>query len=230
LNRDEVLNTPDANELTVLSNLDDTVNFDGGWTLAGVLVQAGVFFRVLEQGAARLLLNGPANWQNPLNGVDVNANGSVEPQDVLIIVNELNDPQFHNATGLLTEAAQVPVFPNLFYDVLPDGFVVPLDALRIVNFLNAGEAGGSEGELAARDLFFAKSGDLLPSSPNRSMPRTVECSDGTGVAQESPLFLPPAHATQPASRRAVPIRPSNRPDVMRWLDEWLSEMKPPDDL
>lgn len=55
-----------------------------------MLTKDGEFFRALQQDisptkTARLLLNGPANWQNPINRHDTNNNGiTVEPIGVIL--------------------------------------------------------------------------------------------------------------------------------------------------
>lgn len=69
---------------------------------------------------------------------------SVTPLDVLIVVNELNSP---NTTDGLLPAAPTRIVPPRFLDVNADGYVAPIDVLRIVNFLNAQSAEG-EGEFA----------------------------------------------------------------------------------
>jgi hypothetical protein len=72
-------------------------------------------------------------WQNPANALDVNNDGMVIPQDVLIVINELTEHDFSNpVTGQLQPT---PPPDNDFYDVNGDGFVSPRDALAIINFL-----------------------------------------------------------------------------------------------
>ena len=145
-----------GNSLTVLSDFGDSVNIGSGWKISGTQVDSGNFVRRLDQGTARLLLSGPADWQNPANPLDVNANGSVEPLDVLLIINELNVGRFHDRVGLLTVAVQLTPFPNTYFDSSGDRFVTPLDALLIINFLNRQVSGeGEQGLLVDRDAAFA---------------------------------------------------------------------------
>lgn len=85
-------------------------------------------------------------WKNIAKPLDSNGDNSVAPNDVLLVVNELNArnarrlPTSHPAAGPLAG----------FVDTNGDGFISPIDVLRIVNHLNAG---GGEGEdsLAAHD-------------------------------------------------------------------------------
>jgi hypothetical protein len=134
-----------TSELRVLSDLDDTVNFGSGWSLTGMMVERGVFFRVLEQDNARLLLNGPAHWQNPVNPHDVNNNGVADPVgDILALLNELNQRTIIDDTGLLPEYPKSGSL-NAFYDVNGDGLLTPVgDALLQINYINA--LAGQEGE------------------------------------------------------------------------------------
>jgi hypothetical protein len=73
--------------------------------------------------------------------LDVNNDNFLTPLDVLIVINELNDPRYMGRSSQLPNGrpAQTP-----FYDVNGDSFCAPLDALIIINFLNKG--GQAEGE------------------------------------------------------------------------------------
>ncbi len=78
------------------------------------------------------------NRQNPF---DVDADGSVSPLDVLLLVNEIN------ATGSRVLPRPVP-FSAPFVDPTNDGILDPLDVLQVVNYLNnmQGQGPGPEGE------------------------------------------------------------------------------------
>lgn len=85
-------------------------------------------------------------WQNALVNCDVDGDTVVAPIDVLLIINELNDPKVILAGGALP----APFTPHLFYDVNGDGFLAPIDALIVINFLNAeGEADGESGTVVS---------------------------------------------------------------------------------
>jgi len=71
----------------------------------------------------------PANrWRNAVHPEDVNANGTVEPLDVLIIINFLNS---RKENVLSTRDVVMPPY----YDVVDDGRVTPLDVLVVINYL-----------------------------------------------------------------------------------------------
>ena len=95
-----------------------------------------------------------APWQNNRMPTDVDNDASTSPLDVLLIVNELNSPQYHTQQ----DSRLVPRTNNAlpFFDVDGDGFISPLDALIIINAINRGSSGG-EGEISSspihEDLF-----------------------------------------------------------------------------
>ena len=71
-------------------------------------------------------------WNNPFDSGDVNDDGIVTPLDVLLIINELNDRQFIDETGLINAD---PV-AELQMDVNNDGFISPIDALSVISELD----------------------------------------------------------------------------------------------
>ena len=77
------------------------------------------------------------SWQNPFNPGDVNNDGQVVPQDILVSINELNGRQFIDSVGQLPDRALHPTAP--FYDFNGDGKLVPLDVLPIINRYNGDE-------------------------------------------------------------------------------------------
>ncbi len=78
-------------------------------------------------------------WHNFDNPLDVNANGSVSPTDVLLIINAIN-------AGVASVIGRSPADPVEYLDVNNDSQVTALDVLLTINFINASAAG--EGEIA----------------------------------------------------------------------------------
>ncbi len=76
-------------------------------------------------------------WHNIMNPLDVDADNTVSPLDVLTIVNYLN--QF--GSGPVTADK-----PPAFLDVDSDNSISPLDALIVINYLNSHSNGQGEGE------------------------------------------------------------------------------------
>ncbi len=147
---DRAVSQAAGGSLSVSANSDDKVDIAGQWDLASTTTRDELFYRVLQGTGRQLLLNGPSDWRNPLSQFDVNASESVEPLDVLLVINLLN---FSSINGILDksnrlqEARSVQPFPNIYPDTNGDGFVTAIDALFIINFLNVRATG--EGETRA---------------------------------------------------------------------------------
>ena len=77
-----------------------------------------------------------SDWQNidnPAN-VDDDPGDAISPVDALLVVNELNWPEFSDPkTGELEPASAFEGVPPPFLDVDGDGFVSPRDAIRVIN-------------------------------------------------------------------------------------------------
>ena len=138
-----------------------------------------------------------SGWQNQLNPLDVDRDGTTAPLDALIIINELNDSSRVNPSSRLVSVGNVP--PEFLFDTTGDGHISPLDALLIVNFLND-PLRNTEGERAAfnkllawnvspairRDEFDARNTDLSSLKQTRESSLDAESrigSDDTSVRQ-----------------------------------------------
>ncbi len=89
----------------------------------------------------------PSSHRNPVNNLDVNADGYISPLDVLIVVNYLN---FQSRPSIpISDLAPAPPY----MDVDGDRFITPLDVLALVNYLNArsNQHGEGEGQLVGVD-------------------------------------------------------------------------------
>jgi hypothetical protein len=99
---------------------------------------------------------------NPLNPLDVNGDGLVTPQDVLILINALN----------ATSVAAAQATNDYYLDVDGNGLVTPADVLMVINYLNANRpatASSGEGEAASLEPQTAS----VPSVPSMPVPATV---------------------------------------------------------
>ncbi|MFN8738634.1 MAG: cadherin domain-containing protein [Pirellula sp.] len=86
-------------------------------------------------------VNNLSPWQNAVNPLDVNRNNSVDPIDVLLLINALNEEMALSNPRPASALSQ----PDL--DVDGDNGLSPIDVLLIVNYLNGQRSGGSaEGE------------------------------------------------------------------------------------
>jgi len=157
LNQQEVLNMSDVSDtLYVISDSDDTVNIGTGWTLAETTIENGIFYRVLEQGTARLLLKGPRDWQNPAQPEDVNGVNGVSPLDVLTIIHQINS----NPGDTSLPDPLVTPEPLFFYDVNGDGLCTPLDVLTVIQHINSRMGVSGEEESAQSALVAVADGPV----------------------------------------------------------------------
>ncbi len=95
----------------------------------------------LEALETRVLL--AADWQNPVNALDVDASGEiapVSPMDALLVINELNLPQFSDPDSGQLFARDSADSSTAYFDVNGDGVVSPVDALQVVNSINGQSA------------------------------------------------------------------------------------------
>lgn len=169
-------------ETTVKSEAGDTVLFEDGWSLTRTEIIEGTFYRVIERQGATILLNGPRNWQHPLNPADANNNQIfVEPiGDILRLINEVNTPKLIDKDGALPEPPSAPI--ETFYDVNGDGFLSAVgDILRQINLANS----EAEGESASGDGVGAPVPILAPLSASGSTSvRLSDRDDDTALEKE----------------------------------------------
>ncbi|MCA9121209.1 MAG: DUF11 domain-containing protein [Planctomycetaceae bacterium] len=118
------------------------------------LSMPGGIVRLGDQVTAELSITAPFwAWQNQLNRLDVNGDSKVSPIDVLIIINELNNPTVILAGGLLPTPGAAGI--TFHYDVSGDDILAPIDALQVINFLNKDAL--AEAESPASDFAFNRS-------------------------------------------------------------------------
>ena len=194
----------------------DTVSFDEPMVvsidLQGALGrQAVLHFGVLGFGAADssvviddvILI--AQTWQNPVEPLDVNDNGLIEPVDALLVINELNLPMISEPFDGLLPPIVPPVGPPPFFDVDGDGHVTPTDAIRIINFHNEhvatlevvpGEGQGTVANAAAAELdsFGALALDLpvetaRPETNETAGPKATDSRDRTEQHAEENVGL-----------------------------------------
>ena len=142
--------------------------------------------RLFESLEQRQML--ASNLQNPTEPLDVNADNSVTPHDVLLIVNHLN--RYLSDTSM--EAPEGEASPY-YLDTNGDSIVSPIDALLVVNWLNAeGEEShpasttatqADDMEVAAREL------GILPSENNNDVMVHGTVRGDVGSIREAGLFV-----------------------------------------
>ena len=143
-----------------------------GWE-ATTPVQVG---RTLSEGMAVADMRyglAPPIWHHLDVPVDVDASGDVVPLDALLIVNDLNTRGARQLSDPTEGDAPPP-----YYDVSGDGWLTSLDALQVVNWLNANMSGESEAAIgiSRMDTLTApvKSLSVTPFDDNGSTPQTAD--------------------------------------------------------
>ena len=117
----------------------------------GRTLSAGVAVSDVRYGLA------PPAWHYLDVPEDVDVSGDVVPLDALLIVNDLNN----------RGARQLPAptegdSPPPYFDVSGDGWLTSLDALRVVNWLNANMSGESEATvILSKMAFLTEPGDSI---------------------------------------------------------------------
>ncbi len=100
------------------------------------------------------------SWRNPLNPLDVNGDTRVSALDALVVINELNDGgarQLPPTPGFGIPIGGGTVFPHsneraAYIDVNGDGRLSPLDALNVINKINAAAGEQVRIRLVATDI------------------------------------------------------------------------------
>ncbi len=143
---------------TVKANPDGSITYDPRGVAA---------FRALKRGArltesfvvrvdnfihqaeaiATFTVIGRNRWHNERNAFDVNNNNSIDPLDVLEIINDVNTQGIRELLQDDEESV-----PPAFLDVDDDGTVSPLDVLMVINRINSDRNGEGEGEAMAAVL------------------------------------------------------------------------------
>jgi hypothetical protein len=137
-----------SGEVQMSLDTDDSMDYGTHWTAGRPTVKDSQFFHVLHSGAQKLRVNNKVRDTNPILPMDVTADGSIGPLDVLVVINLLNSfsrPDWLASDGPMS-SEELDSFG--YFDVNADNSVDPLDVLTIINFLNRLNASG-EGEFVS---------------------------------------------------------------------------------
>ncbi len=138
-----------AKTLKVIAGKDDKLTVSPTWKLERRGLVDGKLVHTFENGSAKLELQNYLQWQNFVNKYDVNANGSVEPLDVLIIINQINTTAGSGNGAKLPEFDASKPDAYSFVDVNGNNTLDPLDVLEVINYIN--RRGSGEGESNSSD-------------------------------------------------------------------------------
>jgi hypothetical protein len=136
----------------------------------GRTLSAGVAVADVRYGLA------PPAWHYLDVPEDVDVSGDIVPLDALLIINDLN-----NRGARQLSAPTEGDSPPPYYDVSGDGWLTSLDALRVVNWLNANMSGESEAAVGIPNMFTS-------AEPVNSI--TVTMPVDRGVAGETSSLSP----------------------------------------
>jgi hypothetical protein len=213
----------DTNQVTVISDLGDTVTIGEGWSLSRTTFdENSLFYRVLAQGGVELRLSGPAHWQNPVANNDVSGDGVISPVgDVLSMINEINSPTILNGANEFPQPTPVQ-FPVAFLDVNGDGTLSPVgDILPVINFLNSGGDGEGEGVVRMRNAERGVRSERLAFSSLRTPHSAFRTPHSAFRTPHSPLRTPHSPLRIPHSAFPTPN------SAFGELEELLDALAPP---
>ncbi|WP_231753454.1 dockerin type I domain-containing protein [Rosistilla carotiformis] len=134
--------------LRIVKDFGDTIRFRSGtFKVDSSRVEDDQLIITAKSGSNTIEFVG-AGWTNPLNHLDVNGSGTIEPIDALQILNELGRKAYvqPGTSALVAPESLGASFPKKFYDTSGDNQVSPIDALRIINALGRGEGEAPAGE------------------------------------------------------------------------------------
>jgi hypothetical protein len=150
---------------------------------------------VREQTARLFAVDAAFPWQNPVESLDIDGNGSLVPLDALLLINRLNSPAPRTLPTPSGSEAPPP-----FYDPTKDNHCTPQDVLWVVNFLNER---ASEGEGEAEASFNTPTATVF--APSISLNRApVSASPAGSGGSNAAVAASWPNARQPP---AVPISP-----------------------
>lgn len=151
--------TPEQS-LLVISDQDDSLEFDDVWALTGTAVVANQFERAFSSGAARLRIVGPFDWTNPIDVHDIDGNGRRTASDALNLINALlrvsvlGDGLLVDDQFRLVDARGFDPGRFRFYDPSGDGRLTAVDAISTINRLFRDRLGAAPSGVAAAQSSF----------------------------------------------------------------------------
>ena len=122
----------ETQSLEIVTDSKDFISFGLGWQINTPTMLNLEFAHRIRKDSDWVVLKNMEPWTNPVNQLDVNANGSIDPLDVLALVN------FINSGSRLVTPTDDSELDNWFYlDADHSGAVDPLDVLSVVNAINS---------------------------------------------------------------------------------------------
>ncbi len=217
-------------QLRVLADPGDQVDFDDGWLFSNAEVIDGQLARVFTNDAATVTLIGPHDWTNPIDKTDVNGSGEVTALDALRIINAINRGTIYDKTNKLVDAATIDPSAFAFFDVNHDYHLTALDALLVINELNRKPA-TRQSELAGESSVQESAGGVPANWTANDLDERNRCiaiehaealASGDDPSQSKVLGEQPSN-TQPRADAEATLAPDEEaPDDVDSIDEALT--------
>ncbi len=129
---EQVLAITDTKKLTIMASDEDSIDLaSAGWKLGAPTSNNATRIHHFTHGEVLLDLINDHGWLNPLDPLDVNADGFLTALDALLIINLLNNQ-------ISTLSIEDPSTSSALYiDTSGDDALSSLDVLLIINALNS---------------------------------------------------------------------------------------------
>ncbi|MCA9122258.1 MAG: hypothetical protein KDB11_18845 [Planctomycetales bacterium] len=160
------------------------------------------------------------DWHNVALPLDVNKSSTVEPLDVLILINWLNAKGTSALPGVAGE-------PEYFLDTNNDGQVSPLDALLIINRLNNSQSEGEATYLTAPvSLSVTPEWHAVSQIVNSGKSPKVESQDFMRPQNEHRVSSKTDHAgrSREAFTRQIDLVFAEIDSTHSWIELWDKEL------
>jgi hypothetical protein len=156
-----------------MDSADDAL-LQGEWTVDKPVFESGTSYHSLRREGLALKIANDRIWTNPVNPLDIDRNGVVQPLDALVEINYLN----RGGSNLLPTPTGLADLPTAYLDPTGNGRAEPLDALLVINFLNRRATAEPEEQRIA-PFWYASSfgvGRTTPVSRDEEVPNILSTS------------------------------------------------------
>lgn len=161
---------------------DDSVAFDGEWTVGTPVFVDGVFVHQMTKDGVTVQVENVVPHANPGNLFDVNRDGNVSVLDALLVINEMS----RGGGGALDSPIETDDLSQFKYrDVTNDNVLSVLDALRVINEISRQSA---EGESIQTSTETVLATDVATNQASRNDKRETESVDSVFGESDGGLF------------------------------------------
>lgn len=151
-------------------------------------------------------------WQNQSNPLNVNNNSTgpaVTAFDAILVINELNNPQFMNPVTFVLPVPAGSVAPPPYLDVDGNNRVTAFDAIQVITYLNLNPIGGPE--------FIPSGGEAISESSSSSGAASGNSSRSSSSPTVTPYQPTSTSGSLLASSRLGAVSALNANESLAWL-------------